>query len=74
MGIELTTLVVIGTDWIGSCKPNYNTNYDHDHDQNGPLFLYVWYLMSYSNLIISKQNCASILLRWKPGILPMDLN
>jgi hypothetical protein len=23
MGIELTTLVVIGTDWIGSCKSSY---------------------------------------------------
>jgi len=25
MGFELTTLVVIGTDCIGSCKSNYNT-------------------------------------------------
>ena len=25
-GFELTTLVVIGTDCIGSCKSNYHTN------------------------------------------------
>ena len=25
MGFEFTTLVVIGTDCIGSCKSNYNT-------------------------------------------------
>ena len=25
VGFELTTLVVIGTDWIGSCKSNYHT-------------------------------------------------
>ena len=25
IGIELTTLVVIGTDCIGSCKSNYHT-------------------------------------------------
>jgi hypothetical protein len=25
VGFELTTLVVIGTDCIGSCKSNYNT-------------------------------------------------
>ena len=25
MGFELTTLVVIGTDYIGSCKSNYHT-------------------------------------------------
>ena len=25
VGFELTTLVVIGTDWIGSCKFNYHT-------------------------------------------------
>ena len=25
VGFELTTLVVIGTDCIGSCKPNYHT-------------------------------------------------
>jgi hypothetical protein len=24
-GFELTTLVVIGTDYIGSCKSNYHT-------------------------------------------------
>ena len=24
MGLKLTTLVVIGTDCIGSCKSNYN--------------------------------------------------
>ena len=24
MGFELTMLVVIGTDWIGSCKSNYH--------------------------------------------------
>ena len=24
-GVKLTTLVVIGTDWIGSCKSNYHT-------------------------------------------------
>jgi hypothetical protein len=29
-GLELTTLVVIGTDCVGSCKSN--CNYDHDHD------------------------------------------
>ena len=28
-GFKLTTLVVIGTDCIGSCKSNY---YDHDHN------------------------------------------
>jgi len=31
VGFELTTLVVIGTDCIGSCKSTYH-NYDHDHD------------------------------------------
>ena len=25
MGFELTTLVVIGTDCTGNCKPNYHT-------------------------------------------------
>ena len=30
-GVWITTLVVIGTDYTGSCKSNY---YDHDH--NGP--------------------------------------
>jgi hypothetical protein len=25
MGFELTTLVLIGTDYIGSCKSNYHT-------------------------------------------------
>ena len=29
-GFELTTLVVIGTDCIGSCKSNYQ--YDDNHD------------------------------------------
>ena len=29
-GIELTTLVVVGTDYIGSCK--IQQTYDHDHD------------------------------------------
>ena len=29
-GIELTTLVVVGTDCIGSCK--IQQPYDHDHD------------------------------------------
>jgi hypothetical protein len=24
-GFKLTTLVVIGTDWTGSCKSNYHT-------------------------------------------------
>jgi len=24
-GFELTTLVMIGTDWTGSCKSNYHT-------------------------------------------------
>ena len=39
VGFELTALtitsptcVVIGTDCIGSCKSNYHTLYDHDHD------------------------------------------
>jgi hypothetical protein len=32
--LELTTLVVIGTECIGSCESNYHS-YDHDHD--GPL-------------------------------------
>ena len=30
MGFELTTLVVIGTDFIGSYKSNYHVNHDHD--------------------------------------------
>ena len=30
MGFELATLVVIGTDCIGSSKSNYHTNHDHD--------------------------------------------
>jgi hypothetical protein len=29
-GIELTTLVVVGTDYIGSCK--IQQPHDHDHD------------------------------------------
>jgi hypothetical protein len=29
-GFELATLVVIGTDCIGSTKSNYHTNHDHD--------------------------------------------
>ena len=28
-GIKLTTLMVIGTDYIGSCKFNYHYNHDH---------------------------------------------
>jgi hypothetical protein len=32
VGFELTTLVVIGTDYIGS----YNSNYHTDHDHDGP--------------------------------------
>jgi cytochrome b561 len=31
-GIELTTLVVVGTDYIGSCK--IQQPYDHDHDNH----------------------------------------
>ena len=32
-GLELTILVVKGTDCIGSCKSNYHRHiYDHDHD------------------------------------------
>ena len=30
--ITSPTCVVIGTDCIGSCKSNYHTLYDHDHD------------------------------------------
>jgi hypothetical protein len=30
-GFELATLVVIGTDYIGSYKSNYHIWYDHDN-------------------------------------------
>ena len=33
MGFDLTTLMVIGTDCIGSCK----SIYDHDHDSQDQL-------------------------------------
>ena len=35
-GFELTTLVVIGTDCIGSCK------YDHRHDHDSPIKLWCY--------------------------------
>jgi hypothetical protein len=36
-GFELTALVLIGTDWIGSVK--IQLPYDHDH--GGPLFPFI---------------------------------
>jgi hypothetical protein len=49
-GFELTTLVVIGTDWIGSYKSNYNTITittvlrSHMVEEGVPL-LYSWYIL-----------------------------
>ena len=49
-GFELTTLVVIGTDWIGSYKSNYNTITittvlrSHMVEEGEPL-LYSWYIL-----------------------------
>ena len=31
--IQITTVMVIGIDCIGSCKPNYHTINDHDDPQ-----------------------------------------
>jgi len=40
-GFELTALVVIGTDYTGSCKSNYHTITTTDALTN------IWYLLSY---------------------------
>jgi hypothetical protein len=39
--IQTTTLVMIGTDCIGSCKSNYQEPYDHDHDGPDCVVYYV---------------------------------
>ena len=39
MGFELTTLVVIGTDCIGSCKSSLHAINDPD----GPIFIITYY-------------------------------
>jgi hypothetical protein len=49
-GFEFTTLMVIGTDYISSCK--LITMYDHDHD--GPCIIYKihhWYIQLYSSFL-----------------------
>jgi len=47
MGFELTTLMVIGTDYTGSCKSNYlhvlNTNQSINIKY---MYLYFWLLSS----------------------------
>ena len=53
VGFELTTLLVLGTDYIGSNK--IQLPYDHDHD--GPLELLEPYIyLAYTNKSITEMN------------------
>ena len=52
VGLELTTLVVIGTDCIGSCKTNYHTTTFMTMTAPGTKIICIWYIFPVSNMTI----------------------